>query len=286
MPVPTRRAERHEVVLKWLRRFQIIKGALDNFPTLRRSGTSQAGSPGPHMSSANSASTPMGSETDTTRVATRSPTATANCRERDNYTCVVTGRRSSDGFALEVAHIIPFALAKSADCRSLDFWRMLELFYGVECTNSLFKSICDNINDPSNLVLLDNSIHAMFDNCSLLLLPLTHEGRPIDVLGSSQAPLTYNLQIVYPKGKVTVPELIQSTKLLKKSGTAEHDSQVEGENGKMRVMPVLSESQVQIKQQDPDSKASKTTVYPLPSPGYFALRRFVLFLWFTSRQRR
>jgi len=194
MPVPTRRGKRHEVVLKWLRRFQIIKGALDNFPTLRGSGTSQAGSPGPHMSSANSACTPMGSETDTTRVAARSPTATANCRERDNYTCVITGRRSSDGFALEVAHIIPFALAKSADCRSRDFWRMLELFYGAEYTNSLFtNTICDNINDPSNLILLDNLIHAMFDNCSLLLPPLTHEGRPIDVLGSSQAPLTYNV---------------------------------------------------------------------------------------------
>jgi len=68
-------------------------------------------------------------------------------------------------------------------------------------------------NDPSNLILLDNSIYAMFDNCSLLLQPLevTHQGHTINAVISF--PLNYNLEIVYPKGNVTVQELIQSTKL-------------------------------------------------------------------------
>jgi len=172
---------------------------------------------------------------------------------------------------------------KSAECRYLDFWRMLEFFYGVESTNNLFGMISRDTNHPTNLITLDNSIHAMFDNSSLLLLPISNEDEDIEVMGNY--PISYQLRIVYPKGKVREPRLIQSVRLLREQEEVRGvSSRVEGgdkEEEEVDVRPVFSGSWVQIEYQNPAS-----TIHPLPSPVYFALRKFVLFLQFTCRQQR
>jgi len=116
---------------------------------------------------------------------------------------------SEHGFALEVAHIIPYALANHDDCRELYFWKMMELFAGVEATNGMFAGMRSQINDLSNLVTLDNSIHSMFDNRRLTLTPITPTGVQIPIVNDHSG--DYFLWVRYPKG-MPIPELIQSTR--------------------------------------------------------------------------
>lgn len=69
-----------------------------------------------------------------------------------------------NGFALNVAYIIPFTLIKSTKCPQLAIWRMLEFSSDIESANSLFNVLSEEVNHQDNLVSLDNSIHSMFDN--------------------------------------------------------------------------------------------------------------------------
>jgi len=161
-PAPTNAQERRQAVHKWAHRWAIIKRALANFPTLRRGSAPRNNTP-----------QAMGQARPSTP---RNPGATSACLRRDGYQCVITGRRSEHGFALEVAHIIPYALANDNSCRGLDFWNMLELFWGVDKTNRAFARVRNDINSTANLVTLDNSIHSMFDNGSLTLTPIEPSG--------------------------------------------------------------------------------------------------------------
>ncbi|KAG0635672.1 hypothetical protein HOY80DRAFT_1056522 [Tuber brumale] len=138
----------------------------------------------------------------------RAPT---RCYRRDDFQCVITGRNADGGFAIEAAHIIPFAAANRPSCRGHDFWRMVEMFLGIDNTNKLFQEVRANLNSGANLVSLDNSTHAMYDNGALILTPLGPLFEPISV---GSAPLTgYWLTVTYTMN-MRIPQLIQSTKVL------------------------------------------------------------------------
>ena len=140
----------------WNARLPIIKSALNNFPTLKRlSAITQSSLHFPTITSSyasesgSSKVTPL-TPTLHTQVSLRSWHATNQCLKRDQETCLVTGRKSQDGFPLEVIYIIPLAHIKSAEFWKLDFWLILELFFGIECTNGLFHTLLKDINLPTN----------------------------------------------------------------------------------------------------------------------------------------
>jgi len=138
----------------------------------------------------------------------------------------VIGRRSEDGFALKVAHIFPYALANNDACRELDFWRVLELFYGLHITNRIFNAIRWNVNCLANLITLDNSVHFMFDNGRLTLTPETTEGVGIPILNNHRT--DYMSRVRYPMGMST-PHLIQSTRIYLHQNSAQslfHNSRI------------------------------------------------------------
>ena len=78
--------------------------------------------------------------------------------------------------------IIPFAFATHPRFRDLDFWKMLEMFYGSEATDNFFARLLEPVNSLENLITLDNSIHAMFNSGSLILTPETATRDPLPVI--------------------------------------------------------------------------------------------------------
>jgi len=53
---------------------------------------------------------------------------------------------------------------------------MFNLFFVVETTDTMFRNVLEDINECRNLVLLDNSIHSMFDKGVLILTLFTTTG--------------------------------------------------------------------------------------------------------------
>ena len=185
----------------------------------------------------------------------RSHSATESCLKRDGFQCCLTGRPSIEGFAIEGAHIMPFALANEASCRNLDFWQMLDIFYGKEATDMLFAGFAGKgINSLANLISLDNSIHSMFDNRTLRLAPLTPQYEPIPVFNNHIG--SYLLRVDY-KQTLSTPELIQSTRIHRTDGVT--------------VGPLYGGSMIPITYKANVEEYIRT----IPFPGFFALRLLI-----------
>lgn len=101
----------------------------------------------------------------------RSKAAAEMCRKRDHHRCIITGR-GGDDWPLEVAHILPYGTSKEPSCRQRPFWKLLELFIGIDRTEALWQYIGGaNINRLENLIVLDPSIHKLFDKGTFFLVP-------------------------------------------------------------------------------------------------------------------
>jgi len=257
---------------KWLEYLNIIKLAIRNFPckqedqrirTSRRRGlTRNPASTSSIPSDLSKASTPASASDDSTNTATASPSglvkrnqaATFRCHIRDNSQCVVTGRPSTQGFPLEGAHIIPYAFANHPNCRTLAFWRTLDLFYGVKATDSIFDTLVANVNNLGNLVSLERTTHGMFDTGRLTLTPMTMDYVPITVFNEHSG--SYFLRVNYPYGSPT-SGLITSTRIV---GAPPGVYSLEADY----LVPILY-----------DPQATNYTS-PIPQPTYFALRLLLL----------
>jgi len=228
------------VVEIWITRLNVIRSALASFPTLTGSST-----PGYSVKMPDS-----NSGTTLTRVCT--PVQHTACMACDQYQCIITGRKLSEGFRIEVAHIILFALASHPDCQNLDVWKMLEMFYGPESTNTLFTGVHNTIHGLENPTSLDSSIYSSFITGGLNLIP-THEDYPIHPLSHYTGDYWLSIDYCSKSGK---PELIQSTNALNTS--------------KVRTLLRLSKIHIAYHEQVPGLGS------PSPLLSYFALRAFVL----------
>jgi len=158
-----------------------------------------------------------------------------------------------DGWAIEVAHIIPYALAKNPQCRQLHFWRMMEILFGATFTDRMFTTLLSDINGMDNLVCLDISIHWLFDHGRLTLTPFTLDKQLISLFGTYTG--SYWLTIHYPKG-MSNPELVTSSKIWEPAG----------------VCPLVETSQVYI-----HSYADLPNQFlTAPNAAYFALRAYLV----------
>ena len=147
----------------WITRLNLIKSGLASFPMLIDGGGT---------STTTQSLTIAPPKDGTTQAQRASPiqASIAACLKRDQYQCIIIGR-ISNGSGKEVVPIILFAFANHTNCRDLDFWKMLEMFYGSEATDKLFAGILERVNSLENLITLDSSIRAMFNSGSLTLTP-------------------------------------------------------------------------------------------------------------------
>jgi len=112
-------------------RLAIMELALDNFPTIKRTSGKTSVSSARRLLARRSPSVTFASGGSSYSIsvtgsllphrATRNKNSVSNCLPHDEGTCVVTGRKSLEEFPLQVAHIIPFALIKSAECCQMAF---------------------------------------------------------------------------------------------------------------------------------------------------------------------
>ena len=246
--VPTDTNESTQAIQMWITRLNIIKSGLESFPMLIDGGGTSTTTQSPTIASPADGTTQA-------QQANLSQASIAACLERDQYQCIITGRKFPDRSGTEVVPIIPLAFANHPGCRDLDFWKMLEMFYGLEATDKLFAGLLEPANSLENLITLDNSIHAMFNSGSLTLTPEKARREPIPVINDYRG--GYWLNIQYPHGP-RLPEPIQSTKGLK---TGE-------------VMTLYPWSKIAIACHEGMPGQAST----LPLPSYFALRAFVLSL--------
>ena len=156
---PTDTNECAQAVGIWITRLNVIKSGLAGFPMpVDGGGISNT------MESLTIAPPPDGTaQAPQARPSQASIKLTA-CLERDNYQCIITGRKISDGSSTEVVPLIPFAFANHPYCRDLDFWKMLDMFFGSEAIDTLFAGLLERVDNLENLVTLDSSIHAMFNS--------------------------------------------------------------------------------------------------------------------------
>ena len=132
--VPTHTNGSTQAVQMWITRLNIIKSGLESFPMLID---------GDGISTTIQSLTIASPADGTTQAQQANPSepSIAACLERDQYECIITGRKFSAGSGTEVVPIIPFAFANNPGCRDLDFWKMLEMFYGSETTEKLFAGL-------------------------------------------------------------------------------------------------------------------------------------------------
>ncbi|PUU76295.1 hypothetical protein B9Z19DRAFT_1066755 [Tuber borchii] len=252
-PPPVNAHECETAVVEWLERLSIIESALINFPNVHtRSPTS---APALARSAAGVArQNEIGVPYGPVRSTGRDLHAVEACHERDDSECVITGSNMWDGFPIEIAHIIPFALANETRCRQMDLWRMLEFFWGIDVTSKLYNQIARELDTTHNMVTLVITIHRMFDKGTITFIPKTPNGDRIPVSFSSYSGI-YNLEVHYST-PLRVPELIQSTKVI-------------GQNGAASAL--LEDSSVQILPKPLPS-------HPYPRAIYFTLRELILWL--------
>jgi len=109
---------------------------------------------------------------------------TSHCLCWESKTFVVTGHKAEGGSLLEVAHIIPFALIKSAKSRKQHVLWIFELSFGKESTNSLFTIR----NRPINLLsyLIESPAMPEYLPCTIMavfyLFPLPRQRRNLEFL--------------------------------------------------------------------------------------------------------
>ena len=199
---PTDTNEIAQAVGIWITRLNVIKSGLASFPM-----SVDGGGISTTMESLTIAPPPDG----TTQAQQTSPSQASitACLERDQYQCIITGRKISDGSSTEVVPLIPFAFANHPRCRDLDFWKMLDMFFGPEAIDTLFAGLLERVNSLENLVTLDSSIHAMFNSGGLALTPRTATDDPIPVINDYKG--SYWLDIGYGHG-VRDSDFIKSTK--------------------------------------------------------------------------
>ncbi|PUU82656.1 hypothetical protein B9Z19DRAFT_1061675 [Tuber borchii] len=185
-----------------------------------------------------------------------SQTSITACLERDEFRCLITGCKLSGSLGREVLPLIPFAFARHPRCRGLDFWKMLEIFYGADAIDKVFAGLLNQADSLHNLITLDTSIHTIFNGGSLILTPVTASGDPIPVINDHSG--GYMLNIDYHG--LSVLEFIQSTKDLT-PGT---------------VRTLYPWSKIAIASHNPMPANDSASILPLPT--YFALRAFVLSL--------
>ena len=231
----------------WITRLNVIKSGLASFPMLIDGG-------GTSNTTQSLAIAPQADVATGAQQAGLDPTSVSACLERDQYQCIISGRKVSDGSGTEVVPIIPFAFVNHPCCRGLDFWKMLEMFYGSEAIDRLFAGLLGRVNSLENLVTLDSSIHAMFNSGALTLTPGTATWEPIPVINDYTG--TYWLDIGYEG--LCYLDYIQSTKGLS--------------TGEVRVLYPWSRITIACNEAMPGHAS------PLPLPSYFALRAFVLSL--------
>ena len=231
----------------WITRLNVIKSGLESFPMLVDGGGITT-----TIQSLTIASPADG--TTQAQQANPSEASIAACLERDQYECIITGRKLSDGSGQEVVPIIPFAFANHPSCRDLDFWKMLEMFYGSEAIDTVFAGLLERVNSLENLITPDSSIHAMFNSGALTLTPETATWDPIPVINDYTG--GYWLDIAYEG--LCYTEYIQSTKGLS--------------TGEVRILYPWSRITIACHEAVPGHAST------LPLPSYFALRAFVLSL--------
>ena len=233
----------------WLETLQNAGFALQHFPTLRLG----RGSFAPGGTIAAKGTSPQGLDCGELPLK-RDKEAPELCEKRDRGVCVLTGRKSSDGWAVEVAHIMPFAFISEGRRRNLLFWQLVELFFGVEQTNQIFSSVARSIDSLWNLVSLDKSLHALYDSGHLVLVPVTTGGDPIPMSSSYSG--TYLLQVRFPYS-LSDPDLVTSSRIVGSEATQTlHDGSYVG---------IVF---------DPDAPSD---IQRLPSPSHFAFRAW--FQW-------
>ncbi|KAG0635673.1 hypothetical protein HOY80DRAFT_1024927 [Tuber brumale] len=251
---PADNKECTEIVDAWIARLQLIRSALSNFPTLL---SPIVAPPAAH------ALTGPDRVTEDRKTALMEPVKQVltpeatkkECLERDQYQCVMTGHKAADGFKIAVAYIIPPELANHPQCRHLDFWKMLDIFYGKPATDTLFAALLDRIHSLQNLVSLDNVIYEPFVNGNLILTPMTDDEWPMHPLynhvGDYWLSAESNLAVVGP-----------GINLSRLEGCGGEEGTLY-QRGKVRVayrVPTAGEA------------------HPAALPSYFALRSSILLL--------
>ena len=244
---PTGTHERTQVIDMWITRLNVIKSGLASFPMLIDGG-------GTGTTTQSLAITPPADGATQAQQAGPSQTSIIACLERDQYECIMSGRKVSDGSGTEVVPIIPFAFANHPRCRDLDFWKMLEMFYGSEAIDNVFAGLLERVNSLENLVTLDNSIHAMFNSGALTLTPGTATWDPIPVINDYTGGYWLDIRC----DGLPYSEYIQSTKGLS--------------TGEVRILYPWSRITIACHEAMPGHAST------LPLPSYFALRAFVLSL--------
>ena len=266
---PADDVECEQAITRWLDRLNLIELALWHFPTPKKTGPriyppgsidALAGSPFRNLvRERGTAGSPLhnlareagAGGTDTPR----SQLTARLCRERDQYQCVVTGKKLSDGYDIQVAHVIPYHLAKNSQDRHVEFWKMLELFCGTADTDKMFKEVHSSINALENLVCLEIGVHSMFDHGTLTLRPCTFDDEELSFASTHEG--SYALTVNYPQG-LSEPKQMQSTKI----------------SGVRVIRPLYNDCQIEI-QYRPHRNSQIRTV---PRPAYFAIRQWLLYL--------
>ena len=243
---PTDTNECAQAVAIWIARLNVIKSGLASFPMPVDRGEIST-----TMESLTIAPPPNG--TIQAPQASPSQASITACLERDQYQCIITGRKFSDGASTEVVPLIPFAFANHPCCRDMDFWKMVEMFFGSEAIDTLFAGLLERVISLENLITLDSSIHTMFNSGALTLTPTTPSRDPIPVMDDYRG--SYWLDIGYDHA-VRSADFIQSTKGFSP-----------GEVGKLRPW-----SRIAIACHEGIPGYTPT----LPLPSYFALRRVIL----------
>ena len=155
-----------QAVNTWIRRVTIITSVLENLPRLLAETTTDNPTdnitpPCPISRNTIDISTaPEGGELP----ANLNPISILYCSERDQYQCMITGRKTSDGFKKNVERIISFAIENDPECGRLELANMFEIIYGSEETGNLLARVLDRINHVENLVSLNSSINTKFAN--------------------------------------------------------------------------------------------------------------------------
>lgn len=264
---PLDEVECQRAITRWLDRLMVIEVALYHFPTPRKGGPpidspgyigAAAGFPAWNLiQERGTAGSPLLSLARQAGAGVadtpRSDYMARMCRNRDQNQCVVTGQKLSDGFDIQVAHVIPYHLAKNPQDRQVEFWKMLDLFCGAANTDTLFNEVHSKINGLENLVCLNVGVHSMFDHGTLTLRPSTFDGERLSI--DSTYTGSYALTVNYPQG-LSVPEHMQSTKI----------------SGISHIRPLYNNAQIEIQYRAHRDSQIRT----VPRPSYFAIREWLL----------
>ena len=245
---PTDTNECAQAVGIWIARLNVIKSGLASFPMpVDRGGTITT------MKSLTISPPPDG----TTQAQQECPShaSITACSERDQYQCIITGRKISDGSSTEVVPLIPFAFANRPCCRDLDFWKMLDMFFGSEAIDTPFAGLLERADSLENLITLDSSIHTMFNSGGLTLTPGTATRDPIPIINDYRG--GYWLNIGYDHG-VRESDFIKSTKCFS--------------SGQVGTLYPWDRIAIACHEGMPGHAPT------LPLPSYFALRAFILSL--------